>query len=211
MDIISGRVLDIFGATSDAMIALDAMWRIVAWNAAATELFGCTANEVLGRHCADVLRWRDRHGNLVYGPHGPVGHGVAQEPIGLTKDMLAPTPSGQLLWLSVSTLELPSVHHEVCRLVHFAREVTLTPGQILALGPEPARATGEVSASDGLRRLTHREAEVLDLLARGIGTAEVAARLGLSTTTIRNHVARILAKLEVHSRLEATALAKCLR
>jgi DNA-binding CsgD family transcriptional regulator len=55
--------------------------------------------------------------------------------------------------------------------------------------------------------LTHRELECLALLAAGLDTAAMAARLGLSTTTIRSHVQAVLTKLGVHSRLEAASLA----
>lgn len=55
--------------------------------------------------------------------------------------------------------------------------------------------------------LTRRELEVLQLLAEGRTTAEVADELVLSVNTVRNHVARVLAKLGVRSRLEAVNVA----
>lgn len=55
--------------------------------------------------------------------------------------------------------------------------------------------------------LSRRELEVLQLLAEGRTTAEVADELALSVNTVRNHVTRILAKLEVRSRLEAVNVA----
>lgn len=58
---------------------------------------------------------------------------------------------------------------------------------------------------DGVGELSRRELEVLELLADGLGTADIAERLILSTNTIRNHVANIAAKLGTHSRLESVA------
>jgi DNA-binding CsgD family transcriptional regulator len=58
-----------------------------------------------------------------------------------------------------------------------------------------------------LEQLTPREREVLALLARGVGTQELAGRLGISTKTVKTHVQNILGKLDVGSRLEAVALA----
>jgi DNA-binding NarL/FixJ family response regulator len=58
-----------------------------------------------------------------------------------------------------------------------------------------------------LRRLTPREGEILRALAAGDGIAEIAARLGISALTVQSHVKNILAKLGVHSRLEAVTLA----
>jgi len=56
-------------------------------------------------------------------------------------------------------------------------------------------------------RLTSRERQVLGCFAQGQNTAAVARRLSISPTTVRNHAQRILAKLRVHSRLEAVARA----
>ena len=49
--------------------------------------------------------------------------------------------------------------------------------------------------------------EVLELLADGATSVQIAARLGLSRNTVRTHVQAILTKLQVHSRLEAVAFA----
>jgi two-component system NarL family response regulator len=58
-----------------------------------------------------------------------------------------------------------------------------------------------------LARLTAREREVLDLLVEGCDNAEIAARLYISQSTAKNHVASILVKLGVHNRLQAAVLA----
>ena len=55
--------------------------------------------------------------------------------------------------------------------------------------------------------LTRREWDVLNLLAQGWGTEEMAAELTISPSTVRNHVQNVLDKLGVHSRLEAIAYA----
>jgi DNA-binding NarL/FixJ family response regulator len=55
------------------------------------------------------------------------------------------------------------------------------------------------------RGLTRREKEVLQFLALGMGTSAIARELAISTATVRNHSQRILAKLQVHSRLAAVA------
>jgi DNA-binding NarL/FixJ family response regulator len=57
------------------------------------------------------------------------------------------------------------------------------------------------------RYLTARERECLVLLVEGLGTAEMAHRLGISTATVRTYVQALLTKLGVHSRLEAAAFA----
>jgi DNA-binding NarL/FixJ family response regulator len=56
-------------------------------------------------------------------------------------------------------------------------------------------------------QLTLREVEVLQLLAEGASSQEIAERLAVSPNTVRTHVQGILSKLQVHSRLEAAAFA----
>jgi DNA-binding NarL/FixJ family response regulator len=71
--------------------------------------------------------------------------------------------------------------------------------------PAALRTPRQRGLSGELRQLTAREREILSLLAVGMGTAAIAADLGISTATVRNHVQRIIAKLCVHSRLAAVA------
>ena len=59
-----------------------------------------------------------------------------------------------------------------------------------------------------LSRLTWRELQTLAALMEGRSTSQIAAEFGISDTTVRTHVKSILAKLGVHSRLEAVAVAR---
>jgi PAS domain S-box-containing protein len=58
------------------------------------------------------------------------------------------------------------------------------------------------------RGLTPRQAEVLNRLAAGMSTLQIADALGISRDTVRNHVRGILRTLGVHSRLEAVVEAR---
>lgn len=63
-----------------------------------------------------------------------------------------------------------------------------------------------IVAEDLAPRLTSREWQVLDLLRRGLSTAEIARRLVLTQATVRSHVASILKKLRVPDRESAVRL-----
>jgi DNA-binding NarL/FixJ family response regulator len=69
-----------------------------------------------------------------------------------------------------------------------------------------ARSASAASARQG-PKLTGREGEVLRLLASGLGQPEIAKELVISSKTVATHIQHILAKLGVHSRAQAVAVA----
>jgi DNA-binding NarL/FixJ family response regulator len=74
-------------------------------------------------------------------------------------------------------------------------EAAVRAGARLDPGPED---------SDGA--LTRRELAVLRLVAHGLGNKEIARELGISSHTVKYHLASLLAKLGVHSRTEAVTI-----
>jgi DNA-binding NarL/FixJ family response regulator len=71
----------------------------------------------------------------------------------------------------------------------------------------PAAGRPPGPSEHALSDLTPRELEVLRLVARGLSNGELAARLSLSEATIKTHVARIFAKLQLRDRVQAVVLA----
>jgi DNA-binding NarL/FixJ family response regulator len=65
----------------------------------------------------------------------------------------------------------------------------------------------ERDARLALGRLTPRELEILQQLARGLNDNEIAQELHIGRGTVRTHVEHILSKLEVASRLQALVFA----
>jgi DNA-binding NarL/FixJ family response regulator len=95
--------------------------------------------------------------------------------------------------------EIDDITNAIEQVVHGghrgAREVVRRP-------PPSLRESDEL-----LRFLTSREVEVLEHLVHGESGKQIARTLGISYSTARTHIQNVLAKLGVHSRLEAVALA----
>jgi PAS domain S-box-containing protein len=81
--------------------------------------------------------------------------------------------------------------HEIAELIRFAGD----------------RREQEREDRQAIASLTSREREVLEALAAGLDGQTIADRLGMSIRTERNHVARILNKLGVHTQLQAVLFA----
>jgi DNA-binding CsgD family transcriptional regulator len=131
--------------------------------------------------------------------------------------------NGATRWLSLSVMRGRTLAGSAC-VLHIFRDITeqaerhgqsvsagqaaRQPGAILHL-PLGTAITDFESQEMALapEHLTPREHEVLELLARGMATVEIATRLGISRVTARNHVTRVIEKLGVKTRLQAVLAA----
>jgi DNA-binding NarL/FixJ family response regulator len=97
---------------------------------------------------------------------------------------------------------------ELARAVRVAAagDSLLSPSITRRLVEEFARRPA-ATQPQGLDELTPRETEVLRLLARGLSNAEIAAEFVVEPSTVKSHVASVLAKLDLRDRVQAVILA----
>lgn len=91
----------------------------------------------------------------------------------------------------------------IAAIAAVAAGLTVVPGDTRAPRDRPALRSVTLLVPP----LTHREIEVLVALADGAGNKAIGARLGISTHTVKTHVASIFAKLGASTRAEAVASA----
>lgn len=209
---ISEDVLELIAETSAAAFAIDRSDRIIFFNEGAERLLGHDADRVLGRFCFDTIKGRDLFGNTYCTKECPIVMGAAngqvQEPFLLE----ATTRDGEKKMLRVRAVPLPGPGDDFRCLMHF-----LEPEEHRGLEELLQRLRDSASGREvrpevpdpplSVCPLTVREKEILRLLSNGYAALNIAARLNLSHATVRNHIQNILRKIDVHSQVEAIAVA----
>lgn len=213
----SSNPLDAYGQTADGVYAVDSRQHIVYWNPSAQHMLGWKAAEVVGRRCFDVISGGDYEGQRFCRRNCPTITAAKKGKTVDNYDVLSRRKDGSTVWLNVSVIVPPEGGRNGLCAVHLVRDVTerrrseelaqttldtvarFSGGEEGQVQTKPYPAPGPP--------LTQRELEVLRLLASGVATEDIATTLGVSRSTARNHIESILAKLGVHSRLQAVVYA----
>ncbi len=204
------EMLPAFERSADGAYAVDFDQRIVSWNRSAERLLGYRAPDVLGKRCYDLIAGGDHSGHPFCGPDCAViecaRRGKAME----NYDVRTRTAAGKSVLINISIVVLAGRSKRSTLTVHLFREITERRRKEMRLRRElsqsaaPQEPDGKDQAG---ARLTRREMEVLGLMASGLSAARIADVLCVSRTTVRNHIEHLLAKLGVHSKLEAVVYA----
>ena len=209
--------LSAYGQTADGVYAVDSRQRIVYWSPSAQKTLGWKADEVMGQRCYDVVSGGDYAGQRFCRRNCPTITSARKRKAVDNYDVLARRKDGSTIWVNVSVIVPPDNGYNGACAVHLFRDVTER-----RRSEELAQTTLDMVArfSGGEEEqvqtkpypapapaLTARELEVLRLLASGVATEDIATTLGVSRSTARNHIESILAKLGVHSRLQAVVYA----
>ena len=207
-------VLEQIAKSDDAVFAFDANDLVILWNKGCERLLGRPAYEVLGRHCYDIMCGRDAFGNMYCCPSCPIttqARSSKDDPVQRFELDVA-AAGGQRKKVSITTFAIPAVRSGPATLVHVLREPggaasALEDDLASAVKPPAEERARPRTAGEQGHPLTRRELEILRLLARGTPTGAIAEQMFIAPVTVRNHVARILQKLDVHSKLAAVAFA----
>jgi PAS domain S-box-containing protein len=203
--------------TADGAFAVDLRQSIISWNAAAEELLGYGEQEVLGHKCGSVLgicgrpskdcdlQWCNALSATIRGRLTP------------RIEVSVRDRAGDLRRLSMGTIAAHSTSGDMC-IVHLFHDITpldrdpVEDGTRSAALVRPSLLTTHpksrsVAKGQASLQITHREHEVLLLLAAGLSTRDIAATLSISPITVRNHITKVIEKLDVKTRLQAVVAA----
>ncbi len=216
----STRVADVLqrlDASPNLAWAVDQDQRIAYCNSAWAQYVGISRDEALGQPCMDFLKVSDPQGKRLCrvdcGPQLNARSGVCP----IASRIRVRSTGHPDEWLSCNYTVLDTGDSSFLML-HVAEIVTDMMDAWLLLSKIAGRAqTGESPLGTGSPRtwrrpptvldgLTLRENDVLRCLGNGMTTEQMATELALSKNTIRNYVKGVLAKLGVHSRVEAVAV-----
>ncbi|OOC57299.1 MULTISPECIES: response regulator [Nocardiopsis] len=119
-------------------------------------------------------------------------------------DALKAGATGYLL-KEISVTELPRAVRAIADGQSFINPAMAT--KLIGEFAELAKQESTPPSRPSIPQLTRRETEVLKLLARSLNNREIGERLFITENTVKNHVRKILEKLQVHSRTEAAIYA----
>lgn len=158
------------------------------------------APRVHDAHAIHVTEWPSADGDA----------GNAAATVYLIDPGVHPPPT-QLARAGTAWLPLDADAEDVVAASHgIVRGLTVVSPAVLpnASRDRAARRTvrnGTADAGTTEPHLTERELDVLRALAEGLGNKQIAARLGISSSTVKYHLQSIFAKLDVRTRSEAVS------
>jgi PAS domain S-box-containing protein len=204
-----------------AAVATDGKNQILHWNDAAIELFGFTAEEVMGRNLQTVIQARDVHGNRLSADYGAFHEMIRIGEAPQSFEIAIITATGKMIRIAVAVVVVLGPQPAEYALVylmtpmHRRRRADEAIDRLLAQFNLPGVTVPGTTVSTGAeqrgtskqRHLTRRQLEVLLLLAEGKRSGEIAEELGISVHTVRTHIQGILRTLGAANRLEAVSRA----
>lgn len=192
--------------TPDPAFVLTPDGLIWFWNRRAEALLGYEAEDAVGRPFSALLH-----------AHGPLGRDMGREYCqraiqdgGATSfDVEVLTRVGAHTWVNLSVLVLEELRNSPALVVHLAHDITASRHQralyerVIEAARDVVQLADEEHHLLPISPLTEQEIRILHAFADGHTTNQVARKIGVSTSTLRNHLYHVNQKLGTHSRLQA--------
>ncbi len=181
---------------------------------------GYSPTEIIDRPLGDIRLWesdaiRRSIEALIDGGHDLRGHEArVHAKDGATIDCIVSTEAIRLghdacvLWAFQDITQRKATELELVEAIEAAMKDTSWFSRSIMDKLARLRAPQLVSDGPGLDDLTTRERDVLALICRGLDDKTIARTLEVAGNTVRNHVARIYAKVGVNRRIAAVAWAR---
>jgi PAS domain S-box-containing protein len=189
-------------------------------NASFTEMTGYSPAEIIDRPLGEIELW-DSDGTRrvieasIDGGHDLRGHEARiHAKDGATIDCIVSTESIRLgdeacvLWAFQDITQRKSTEVELVEAIEAVMKDTSWFSRSIMDKLARLRAPQSDAPGPGLDDLTARERDVLALICRGYDDKTIARTLDVASNTVRNHVARIYAKIGVNRRIAAVAWAR---
>jgi DNA-binding CsgD family transcriptional regulator len=181
--------------------------RRIRWmNRQAEALLGIRAADWVGKPCHAAVCARDGAGRPFCGGVCPItARAARREPLA-AHDVVVGPRGPRARWARFTSIPVDDPSGGVS-IVHLATDLD-RERRVAGWMERVAGRSAAIRAVDArpVRALTARESEILDLLVDDVELPRVAHLLGISKTTVRNHVQRLLAALGAHSVQEAVAM-----
>ncbi len=189
-------------------------------NASFTQMTGYDATEIMGRPLGEVELWESgamRHAieSAIDAGHDLRGHEARiHAKDGATIDCIVSTEAIRLgddacvLWAFQDITQRKATELELVEAIEAVMKDTSWFSRTVMDKLARLRAPQVASDGPGLDDLTARERDVLALICRGYDDKTIARSLNVAGNTVRNHVARIYAKIGVNRRIAAAAWAR---
>ena len=210
------RLFEALRNSADGAFVIDEDLRIVYWNKAAKEILGFDDGNIVGQFCHQLLRGYSEGRHLVCKERCQIAKLALNSKPVPNYDIHVKTKGGEDCWLNMSvfTYRMSNTNGKkvIVHLFHDLNHKEVDEKALVQLVRvinryHDIRHNNGNELESHQNSLTSRECEILAFLADGQGTRDIAQLLSISTSTVRNHIQHILQKLQVHTRLEAVAIA----
>lgn len=194
--------------------------RLCEINDAFSAMTGYSSTDIIGRALADVGLWADEgarsaieraidDGRDLRGHEAQVaGHDGHQIDCLVSTEAITLGGDDCVLWAFHDITQRKATESELVEAIEAVMKDTSWFSRSIMEKLARLRAPQDEIGGAQLEDLTAREREVLALVCRGLDDKTIARTLGVAGNTVRNHVARIYAKIGVNRRTAAAAWAR---